>query len=185
MVSIASSNILELKIQTNDLTLHTIDYCDRFDLANYQTDKICELMDNVPFINVNQAITFIKFHIARTEVGKIITMVARKDGEFVGLICLDKINTNIPEFGIWVASHQQNKGYGTQILQALYQWALDQNRFAYILYPSISTNVASRKLAEHIGARYLYHKQELIGSLFHTMIYYHLPTTHDYMKSKS
>jgi [ribosomal protein S5]-alanine N-acetyltransferase len=183
MVTIQSPSLLNLQLNTQNLTLKPISLHDQVDLAKNFTYEICEYMDNVPFKNWLQTLAFVRFHLAQIEFEKCLTLTARKNNEFIGSICLSKINSKVPEFGIWVAKEHQNKGYGKEMIQAVYQWALDQNRFDYLLYPSVSINMASRKLAEFIGGHYLYHKQEIIGSHLRTVLYYHLPTTHDFTRN--
>jgi [ribosomal protein S5]-alanine N-acetyltransferase len=182
MIAIQNPDLTDLELKTENLILKPISLDDNYDLGKYFTTEVCEFMDNSPFLNWQQLYSFVKYHINQIEFKKCLTLTARKGEEFIGSICLSKINTKVPEFGIWVAEYAQNKGYGKEMIQAVYQWALNQNRFDYLLYPSVSVNEPSRKLAEFIGGHYLYHKLEFIGSSWQTVIYYHIPTTHDYMR---
>ena len=173
---INSAMIAKNFLQTQDLELNPISFEDQQDLIKYLTKDICQFMDNDPFANNHEAKRFIEYHIELMKENRVLTLIARKNNVFVGMICLAKINTGIPEFGLWVAKHQQNKTYGKQMLNAVYKWALEQNKFLYLLYPVIATNLASRKIVEFINGHYLYHKEEIIKQHKHVLMYYHVPT---------
>jgi RimJ/RimL family protein N-acetyltransferase len=183
MVVAQTSSILDLQFKTKRLVLTPINLDDQIDLAKYFTQEVCEYMDNSPFNNFMETLAFVKYHKAKMEFGYYLTLVARIDGKFVGVVCINKANELVPEFGIWVAKHQQSKGYAKEMIHVAYQWALDQNKYKYILYPSVAENIPSRKLAQYIGGHYLYHNKEMIGSYMRTVIYYHIPTLHDFSRN--
>jgi RimJ/RimL family protein N-acetyltransferase len=74
----------------------------------------------------------------------------RSDASFVGVVGLH-CEGREPEIGIWVREDLHRRGYGREAITATIAWAREALGAATFLYPVVTVNEPSRRLAESLG----------------------------------
>lgn len=77
-----------------------------------------------------------------------VVVLRKESGEFLGGGGLHNLDTDTPEFGIWIKKSAHGNGYGKEAVCALKDWADTNLSYKYLVYPVDKKNVASRKIAE-------------------------------------
>jgi RimJ/RimL family protein N-acetyltransferase len=94
------------------------------------------------------------------------TAVISKNGEFLGLAGLKESHTKTPEFGLWLKETAQGKGYGTEVIFALHDWASRNLDLESLKYRAFQKNPGSWKIAEKLvqefGGEYLGEEPEMV-----------------------
>jgi ribosomal-protein-alanine N-acetyltransferase len=101
-------------------------------------------------------------------------MILKKDSdEFLGCGGIHKIDTDKPEFGIWIKKSAHGQKYGREAITALKQWADQHLQYTYLVYPVDRRNISSRKIAESIGGvvEAEYQKPNLAGIILDEVEY--------------
>ena len=81
-----------------------------------------------------------------------IWMIERKDGTHVGELCFKGLSDEgVAEIGYGIADDHQGRGYATEAVSAVVEWALTQPGVRYITAETEETNSASRKVLEKAG----------------------------------
>ena len=81
-----------------------------------------------------------------------IWMIELKDGTHVGELCFKGISENgIAEIGYGIAETYQCRGYATEAVSALTDWALAQPCVTAVLAETEESNVASQKVLNKAG----------------------------------
>ncbi|MEA3273396.1 MAG: GNAT family N-acetyltransferase [Patescibacteria group bacterium] len=98
--------------------------------------------------------------------------------EYLGGAGIHKINTEIPELGIWIKKSAHGNAYGKEAIIALKKWADDNLNYKYILYPVVDANYASKRIAEFLGGKVFreYDKENMNGRNQHLLEYRIYPT---------
>lgn len=96
--------------------------------------------------------------------------------EFIGGGGLIHIDTETPEFGIWIKKSAHGKHYGREAITALKEWADENLNYRYIKYPAEITNIASRKIPESLGGKLVceYDAERQDGSIMR-LVEYQIP----------
>jgi RimJ/RimL family protein N-acetyltransferase len=76
---------------------------------------------------------------------------ARSNDDFVGVVGLHRGEGREPEIGIWVREDRHRHGYGREAIAATIAWTRDTIGVTSVLYPVVSLNEPSRRLAESFG----------------------------------
>ncbi|MBZ9810685.1 GNAT family N-acetyltransferase [Mesorhizobium sp. BR1-1-9] len=74
-----------------------------------------------------------------------------RDDRCLGLLGLHATLTACPELGIWIREEAQGKGIGREAIAAVVAWASEKLEPDCFEYPVAEENVASRRIAEHLG----------------------------------
>lgn len=80
-------------------------------------------------------------------------IILKSENRIIGGICFKgkpNINGEV-EFGYGIDLEYQNKGYMTEAVMAIIQWAITQNRVSFILAATEKSNPASQKVLEKSG----------------------------------
>ena len=77
-----------------------------------------------------------------------------KDGEFVGEAYFGQLDTGEFKVGYLIHKKYWNKGYATEILEALLDWAKKYIDTEYIIAYADKNNTASFRVMEHCGMEY-------------------------------
>lgn len=77
--------------------------------------------------------------------------------EFMGMAGLHPAEGALLETGVWIKESAQRHGYGREAVAAVIKWASETFHPAGFLWPVVDENLASRRLAESLGA-------EIIGT---------------------
>ena len=73
--------------------------------------------------------------------------------ECLGIAALDEFETASPELGIWLKEAAHCKGYGSEAVRAVANWASKTLGKQSFIYPVATQNVPSRRIAESFGGR--------------------------------
>lgn len=76
----------------------------------------------------------------------------KREQEYVGEVCLMKLNSEMPELGIQLLRKYQGQGIGTQVMNLFIKQLKAVTEFKEFLIKISSDNVASKKLFEKMGA---------------------------------
>ena len=72
--------------------------------------------------------------------------------EFLGCCGFHGRNAcNTPELGIWLKKSAHGHKYGREAITTLCNWAVNNIKFDYAIYPVDEANIASRKIPEALG----------------------------------
>ena len=102
---------------------------------------------------IGETLAYIREARREIEAGTDFTVVVlhKESGDFLGGGGLHKIDTDTPEFGIWIKKSAHGNGYGKEAVCALKDWADKNLSYKYLVYPVDKKNTASRKIAEALG----------------------------------
>lgn len=79
-------------------------------------------------------------------------MIELKDGSHVGELCFKGISKDgIVEIGYGIAGEYQGKGYATEAVKAVVDWALKQAAVLCIKAETEESNIASQKVLKKVG----------------------------------
>jgi phosphoribosylglycinamide formyltransferase-1 len=80
-------------------------------------------------------------------------LVVRRAGsrEFLGIAGLRDVGGPEPEVGIWIKEPAQRRGYGSEAVRAMLDWATRRREAESFLYPVAAENRPSRRIAERLG----------------------------------
>lgn len=101
-------------------------------------------------------------------------VLLKKPNEFLGCFSLENMDQENPEMGGWLKKSAHGRGYGREAAAALKQWA-DQNlHYDHIIWPCVTMNTASRKLAESLGGKIhrKYEKKTAGGTVWPALEYW-------------
>ena len=88
------------------------------------------------------------------------------DNEFLGLVGLHKMQSEIPELGIWIREDRHRLGLGQEAVKSIASWASGNLKIKSFIYPVAVENFASRKIAESLGGTpYSYEKNRKYDSV--------------------
>ncbi|UUM26205.1 GNAT family N-acetyltransferase [Acinetobacter colistiniresistens] len=96
---------------------------------------------------------------------------SKQDQRFIGLIGVHRMQTSIPELGLWIREDCHHQGFAKEALFEVFQWASLHLSAEYFLYPVATENQPSRKLAEFLGGTVAAHKTEKK----YDAVIYHIP----------
>lgn len=118
------------------------------------TDEITRYMIPATPKSIQEIDSFIKTSITNMEHGKDIALVILNNvtREFLGVCGLHgRPNPKEPMLGIWLKKSAHGNHYGQEAIKTLADWARNNITFTHMVYPCDRENIASRKIAEHLG----------------------------------
>jgi RimJ/RimL family protein N-acetyltransferase len=81
-----------------------------------------------------------------------IWMIVLKDGTHIGELCFKGLNSNgIVEIGYGILKKYQGKGYATEAVKAISNWAFQKSKIFSIEAETDDKNIASKKVLEKCG----------------------------------
>lgn len=84
-----------------------------------------------------------------------IWMIELKDGTHIGELCFKGLNSNgIVEIGYGILEKYQGKGYATEAVKAISNWAFQEPKVFSIEAETDDKNIASKKVLEKCGFVY-------------------------------
>src|SRR3989339_65578 len=85
---------------------------------------------------------------------EIVVAILSKDTlEYLGNGGIHRIDTKMPELGIWIKKSAHGNHYGREAVAGLKKWADDNLDYEYLRYPVVEENMSSRKIAESLGGK--------------------------------
>lgn len=144
---------INVKVNTNRLTL--IPASDEYKVAicNEFTAEVTKFMPFNPVGDIKMTEEFLENARQELIAGKSIhfCILNKETNEFLGVCGLHDIDTSVIEIGLWLKEKQQAKGFGTETVRALIEFAEENLNFNYMVYPVDKDNLASRKIPEKFG----------------------------------
>jgi RimJ/RimL family protein N-acetyltransferase len=97
----------------------------------------------------------------------------RTSREFLGMVGLHRIDTETPEFGIWLKQSAQGFGFGREAIHRFKHWVDDALDYRFIAYSVDQDNLPSRKIPESLGGHIVREFQLMSqsGNLLHLLEY--------------
>jgi ribosomal-protein-alanine N-acetyltransferase len=141
-------------IETVRLKIRPISFKYIKEIFDEFTSEICKYLIPQPSKNISEIRDFINLSICQVKNGITIQFeLENKLDEFVGIVGVYKINTRNPELGLWIKTKEQNKGYGTEALNAIIEWINLNIEYDHLIYPIDKRNERSRKLIEKLNGK--------------------------------
>lgn len=142
------------ELETNRLILKPIQLSDAQEIHTHFDENVIKYM--YPSVNesLSETETFILGNIEkRTQDLDYIYTVRLKDNyEFLGLVGLHALNTEMPEIGIWLKTEAQNKKFGIESVKALINLSKALG-YKSLIYPVDHRNIASVKIPLHFNGK--------------------------------
>jgi ribosomal-protein-alanine N-acetyltransferase len=118
------------------------------------TDEITRYMVPAAPSSIDEIDDFVQSSIAdmHNNTGLTLAILRKTDDEFLGVCGLHgKWNPTEPILGIWLKKSAHGHKYGQEAIRALAGWARQNVVLQHMVYPCDRDNIASRKIAEHLG----------------------------------
>lgn len=151
------------------------------DIFREFTDEITQFMYPRTPETIDDTLDFIKLSKQKMRKGEELQVVIlnKITGEFLGHSGITKINTDIPELGIWIKKAAHGNKYGREAATLLKDWAEKNLSYKYLMYPVDKRNIPSRKIAEFLGGvvEAEYKKKNMSGDILDEIEYRIYPTT--------
>ena len=168
-------NLMKVEITTKRLLLQAIAMHHKTEIFKEFTVEVSTYMYPRPAIDISETEQFIEDStIGLTNGYNLQLVILKKDTqEFLGCTGIHNINTETPEFGIWLKKSAQGQGYGLETITALKQWAQENLDCEYLRYPVDKENYPSRRIPEQLGGVIVkeYDKRNLSGNVLHLVEY--------------
>ncbi|MEO6721484.1 MAG: GNAT family N-acetyltransferase [Ferruginibacter sp.] len=144
---------INVKVNTSRLKLRPVSDKYKIDICNEFTAEITKFMPFNPTGDIKMTEEFIENSRQELLEGASIhfCILKKETNEFLGCCGIHGINTGALEIGLWLKKKEQAKGYGTETVGALINYAEEKFDFAYIVYPVDQNNLASKKIPEKFG----------------------------------
>ncbi|MEA5569625.1 GNAT family N-acetyltransferase [Calothrix sp. UHCC 0171] len=169
-------NLLEIEIISDRLVLKAIDMQYKAEIFREFTPEITTYMFPRSANDISETESFIRDSLKELRNGYNLELVIlQKDTkEFLGCTGIHKINTKMPEFGIWLKKSAQGNYYGFETITALKQWAEENLDSEGFVYPVDRDNYSSRRIPERLGGQIVkeYDKVNLSGKILHVVEYW-------------
>jgi RimJ/RimL family protein N-acetyltransferase len=95
--------------------------------------------------------TWLPLMVAGTDVSIAVRLASSH--EFLGMAGLHHVDEAEPEVGIWIKEVMHGHGFGREAVAAIVSFAARDLGKRAVVYPVVEQNLASRRLAEHLGGQ--------------------------------
>ncbi|PAX60381.1 GNAT family N-acetyltransferase [Brunnivagina elsteri] len=169
-------NLLQIEIITNRLVLKAIEMQYKTEIFREFTAEITTYMYPRAANDISETESFIQESLAGLREGYNLQLVILKKDtkEFLGCTGIHRINTKMPEFGIWLKKSAQGNYYGFETIAALKQWGEENLDCEGFIYPVDRDNYPSRKIPERLGGKIVkeYDKLNLSENILYLVEYW-------------
>lgn len=166
---------LHFAIYTERLLIKAISLEYKAEIFQEFTPEIATYLYAAPPKEISGTEFFINQSLLNMEKGEHLTVVIlnKHTQEFLGCSGINNLKTPHPQTGIWLKKSAHNKGYATEVIKALKQWADENLDYEYLRYPVDRANTASRKIPEKLGGKINreYDHKNLAGRILNTIEY--------------
>ncbi|GAB4152910.1 MAG: hypothetical protein Fur0046_32700 [Cyanobacteria bacterium J069] len=163
------------RLETMRLWLERVSRDDRLDVFQEFTPAIATFMYPHPPQEIAETDEFLNHAVRQNASGTELHLAIRRreTAEFLGLCGIHQMQTATPELGIWLKQAAHGQGFGKEAIACLKSWADEHLDYECLRYPVDRRNIASRKLAEHLGGRIVgeYEKMNLSGRILDIVEY--------------
>jgi ribosomal-protein-alanine N-acetyltransferase len=140
------------KIETERLIIYPMSLRFKHEIFENFTQEITKFMSLSVPKDISDTEAFINDAISNNKAGKNFQVFyTDKNDEFIGCGGLNNIDTDTPEFGVWVKKSAHGHKYGREAMLALKKWADANIQYKYLKYPVDKNNIASRKIPESMN----------------------------------
>ncbi|NJL65545.1 MAG: GNAT family N-acetyltransferase [Methylacidiphilales bacterium] len=169
-------NLLQIEIITNRLVLKVIDMQYKTEIFREFTAEITTYMYPRAANEISDTEAFIQNSLAGLREGcNLQLVILKKDTkEFLGCTGIHRMNTKMPEFGIWLKKSAQGNHYGFETIAALKKWGEENLDCEGFVYPVDRDNYPSRRIPERLGGKIVkeYNKENLSLNILHLVEYW-------------
>ena len=180
------SKIFQEQVQANHVLLNIEFFSDRLLLKSISlrykqqifesfTEDITTYMYPRAAKNILETASFIKNSLeGMKNDSELILVILRKDNrEFLGCAGIHHVNSEHPEFGIWLKKAAHGNGYGLETIVAMKSWCETNLDCEYFIYPVDKENYPSRRIPERLGGEVVrnYQKKNLSGRVLNIVEY--------------
>lgn len=123
---------------------------DIFNNFNQQVIKFLPLLK--PSTDIESTKSFIANAVISNKEKTGLHWVILKEGAFIGLCGIRDLKSQNGDFGLWIKTSEQGKGYGTNVVKSAIDWAFKHSDIKGIKYPVDKNNFASVIIIESLGA---------------------------------
>jgi [ribosomal protein S5]-alanine N-acetyltransferase len=144
-----------LQLNSDRLTLVPISLKYKEEIFQEFTAEVTRFMYPQPARAIQDTEKYIQSMIRGLENGTDVTwvMLKKADQEFLGVCALHRVNTDTPEFGIWIKIAAHGQGFGREAIACLKVWADENLHYHYLTYSVDYRNLPSRKIPESLGGQ--------------------------------
>ncbi len=144
-------NVIDLMLEGKNIYLKVVsmDYLE--DIFREFNESIITYMYPGPSTDIEETKKFVKSSIKKAEEGKDFTfMILKKDtDEFIGCGGVHHLDSDCPEFGIWVKKSAHGNHYGLDAIHICYAYFKDF--YQKFIYPVDKRNFASKRIPLSLG----------------------------------
>ncbi|MDY0276859.1 MAG: GNAT family N-acetyltransferase [Acholeplasma sp.] len=135
------------ELSTDRLILRPISLVNISDVYNNFTKEITTYMYPKPADNINETNEVVtKMMEQRTNnTDYVYAILNKKNYEFIGLVGLHNLKTDMPELGIWTKKQSHGNHYGKEAIKGLITYAKELG-YKKLVYPVDRRNIASKKI---------------------------------------
>jgi [ribosomal protein S5]-alanine N-acetyltransferase len=174
-LAVATSSLNLFQIESTRLVLVPLSWQYKDVIFREFTSEITRFMYPKPTETLDETEKFVKTALLHLERGVDLTwtILKKPNLEFVGLCALHRVNTETPEFGIWIKKAAQGQKLGKEAIHAAKDWADETLQYQYLAYSVDRRNLASRKIPESLGGQIVreYQLMSLSGNLLELLEY--------------
>jgi ribosomal-protein-alanine N-acetyltransferase len=144
---------INVKVDTERLKLRPVSNKYKVDICNEFTAEVTKFMPFNPIGDIKMTEEFLENSLLELIDGNSIhfCILNKETNEFLGCCGIHNIDTKVIEIGLWIKKKEQSKGYGTETVKALIDFAEEKFDYNYLVYPVDKDNLASRKIPEKFG----------------------------------
>lgn len=168
-------DLTNLSLESDRLQLEPLSLLYRDEIFREFTPEIAAYMHPKPPDSLQDVERFIKTAMHQQQQGTDLTLVIlhKADREFLGVCALHRIDSETPEFGIWLKAAAHGCGYGREAIHRLKAWADDWLTYEALIYPVAKANHASRNIAKSLNGRVVreFQQMNLSGTLLDEVEY--------------
>jgi RimJ/RimL family protein N-acetyltransferase len=173
-------DLRNVHITTERLRIEPVSSTYSEDVFREFTTEITTYMYPKPHDSIEQQQERLQANLKELEKGTDLNVVVldKNTGEFLGRCGIHKVDTSVPELGLWIKKSAHGNGYGKEAITALKDWADAHVDADYYVYPVDKRNVGSRKIAESLGGvvKKEYKKTKMSGDILDE-VEYHIPVS--------
>jgi len=142
-----------IRVDTTRLKIEPVSDTYKVDICNEFTAEVTKFMPFNPTGDLSAIEDFLQSSLLEMKngTGLHFCIILKETNEFLGCCGIYNIDTNIIEVGLWVKKTAQEKGYGTETVEALIDFAEQNLEYDYLVYPVDKENLASRAIPVKFG----------------------------------
>lgn len=167
--------LFKIEIISNRVLLKSISLAYKKPIFETFTEDITTYMYPRPAKNIRETRSFIQSCLEgmKNQHELILVILKKDDQEFLGCAGIHRINSQHPEFGIWLKKAAHGNGYGFETVVAMKNWCEENLDCEYFIYPVDEENYPSRRIPQKLGGEVTrtYQRRNLSGRILNIVEY--------------